>query len=254
MEAFRQVWDRRQLVLNLIARNLKIRYKSSVLGFFWTFLNPLFMSLIYLVFIGILRWKIDIRVLLTGIMPWQFFVMCVSDSVNTITGNTNLVKKTYFPRFILPLAMVLANLVNFLLSLVILFVLLLVFKTQFTFSLAFLPLVVIAQGLFILGIVLLTSCANVYFRDTEHIISVVLQAWFFLTPILYPLDMVPDKFLRIYMLNPLASLITAYRHVFLGAELPDVSLFFLSGAILLFLLAAGIFVFFKFEPYFADEL
>ncbi len=254
MSEFSEIIKRRQLIWNLVLRNLKIRYKGSTLGFLWTLLNPLFMTVIYLIFIGILRWKIDIRVLLTGIMPWQFFVMCLSDSVNSISGNTNLVKKTYFPRFILPFSMVLANLINFLLSLVILFALLVIFKTHFTINLIFLPLVIIFQVLFILGMSLLISCSNVYFRDTEHIISVTLLAWFFLTPVLYPLEMVPEWALKIYLLNPMAALVTLYRTVFLGQALISWKLLSISLGVSAVILILGLLIFSKLEHYFADEL
>jgi len=250
----KEIIQRRQLIWNLVLRNLKIRYKSSFLGFLWTLLNPLFMTLIYLIFIGILRFNIDIRVLLTGIMPWQFFVMCLSDSVNSVSGNANLVKKTYFPRIILPFSMVVANLVNFLLSLVVLFFLLIFFKTSFSLMLGFLPLIIIIQTLFILGLSLIISCSNVYFRDTEHIVSVLLLAWFFLTPILYPIKMVPERFLSIYFLNPMASIVALYRTVFLGQALPEWQLLGLSLGIAFVLLAVGSRVFLKFEHYFADEL
>ncbi|MEA3369334.1 MAG: ABC transporter permease [Candidatus Ratteibacteria bacterium] len=249
-----QIIERRELVWNMVLRNLKIRYKSSVLGFLWTLLNPLFMALIYLIFIGILRFKIDIRVLLTGIIPWQFFVMCLSDSVNSVSGNTNLVKKTYFPRIILPFSMVIANLINFLFSLIVLFALLIFFKTNFGFNLIFLPLIILLQTLFILGLSLIISCSNVYFRDTEHIVGVLLLAWFFLTPIIYPLNMVPERFLTIYLLNPMASIVTLYRAVFLGQALPGWQMPGLSLGISVIVLIFGIRIFLKYEHYFADEL
>ena len=249
-----QLVERRELIWNLVLRNLKIRYKSSVLGFLWTLLNPLFMALIYLVFIGILRFKIDIRVLLTGIIPWQFFVMCLSDSVNSVSGNTNLVKKTYFPRIILPFSMVIANLINYLFSLIVLFALLIFFKTNFGFNLIFLPVIILLQTSFIVGLSLIISCSNVYFRDTEHIVGVLLLAWFFLTPIIYPLSMVPERFLASYLLNPMASIVTLYRAVFLGQALPGWQLLGLSLGISLIILIFGIWIFSKLEHYFADEL
>lgn len=250
----REGWRCRELIWNLVARNLKIRYKGSALGFFWTLANPLFMMAIYLLFIKLMRFEMNLAVLLVGIIPWQFFVMCLNDALEAVVGHANLVKKTRFPRFVLPLAMVLANLINFVLSLGVLFAFLLLMGVKIPVAVVGLPAVILLQFLLCLGLSFWIACSNVYFRDTQHLLSVALMAWFFLTPIIYPLSLVPERFLNWYLLNPMAALVGIYRQIFLGgAGVPLAGLAICVGttAALFFL---GVLVFRRFEPDFADEL
>jgi lipopolysaccharide transport system permease protein len=275
MAAIADVLARRELIWNLVLRSLRIRYKGSALGFLWTLLNPLLMMLIYWLFIAILRFQIPLSHLLTGVIFWQFIAMCTSDAVRSVSGFPNLVKKTYFPRIVLPLSMVIANLINFGLSVVVLGVILVLLKlfahaaVDFSF-LWILPLVLAIQFSLVLGISLLISSANVFFRDIEHIVGVALQALFFLTPIIYPLSFVRDRLaglkssgllLSIYLLNPMASLATLFRKAFLGRELfsggaflPTEPAFYVSLGLSFVILFAGLRVFEKLEPYFADHL
>lgn len=240
-----------ELLKNLIIRNLKIRYKGSMLGFFWSLLDPLFMMLVYLLFIRLMRFSIEIPVLLVGVIVWQFFTMCANDSINIITGSTNLVKKVYFPRIILPLAMVIANLINFLLSAGVLIVILLILKVPVGLSLVWFPAAVVFQFIFCLGIALILCTANVFFRDTEHLMGVLMMTWFFLTPIIYPIEKVPGEYINLYYLNPMASLVTFYRYIFLGKELPQIGA---SLIVIIVFFAVGLLVFSRFQKYFADEL
>lgn len=259
-----EMLKRKELIHSLIVRNLKVRYKSSVLGFFWTLLNPAFMIMIYYVFIRLMRFNIDLSVLLCGIIPWQFLVMCVSDNVNTISGNSSLVKKTYFPRLILPFSTSTANLVNFLLSFFVLVVFLFMLSVPFTFNWLFVIVIIVMQYCLCMGLSLLVSSLNVYFKDTEHIVGVGLSVWFFVTPIIYPLTLIPAQYMKFYILNPMVSVIMGYRYFLLGQKIDFVSLgltktqFLVSGSISVafcFLtLILGYVVFSKLEPYFADEL
>ena len=266
---------RRELIWNLVLRSLRIRYKGSALGFLWTLLNPLLMMLIYWLFISILRFPITLSHLLTGVIFWQFIAMCTSDAVKSVSGFPNLVKKTYFPRIVLPLSMVIANLINFMLSIIVLGAILLLLKlfaheaVDFAF-LWMLPFVLLVQFCMVLGISLLISSANVFFRDMEHIVAVVLQALFFLTPIIYPLTMVRERLaglklsrvlLSVYLLNPMTSLLTLFRKAFLGRELfpggeflPTEPAFYISLALSGIILFVGLRVFGRLEPYFADHL
>jgi ABC-type polysaccharide/polyol phosphate export permease len=267
--------SRRELIWNLVLRSLRIRYKGSALGFLWTLLNPLMMMLIYWLFISILRFEVPLSHLLTGVIFWQFMAMCTSDAVGSVTGFPNLVKKTYFPRMVLPLSMVIANFINFTLSMVVLGVILTFMKflagTPVDFSfLWMLPFVLAIQFCLVLGIALVVSSANVFFRDIEHIVGVVLQALFFLTPIIYPLSFVRERIsgfksagllLSVYLLNPLASLVTLFRKAFLGRELvsgggflPPEPAFYVSLGLCAIILFVGIRVFQKLEPHFADHI
>lgn len=254
MKIINEIYSRRELLENLVIRNLKIRYKGSILGFFWSLLDPLFMMLVYLVFIRLMRFSIELPVLLTGIIAWQFFVMCTNDSVNIISGSTNLVKKTYFPRIILPLAMGIANLINFMLSTVVLFIFLLLFRVPLGVSLVWFPVIVAFQFVFCLGISLLVGCSNVFFKDTQHLVGVILMAWFFMTPIIYPISKIPDKYILLYFLNPMASLVTAYRYALLGEAVPGTITFYVSFIVILVIFIVGWVVFQRYQKYFADVL
>ena len=255
LEVFTQINERRELLKSLVSRNLKIRYKGSVLGFFWSLLDPLFMMFVYLLFIRIMRFQIDLPYLLSGIIVWQFFVMCVSDSLGAITGNTNLVKKIYFPRIILPLSQVLANLINFMLSLIVLFVFLIIIKANISWTgLMFIPAVIMLEALFCLGFSMCFSSVSVYFRDTQHIVGVMLMAWFFMTPIIYPLSLVPERFASLYLLNPMSSVLIVFRSALFGSPVPADAMLYVSLGLCFGMFLAGTYIFSKLEPFFADVL
>ena len=196
----REIYRRRELLLMLAGRNLKIRYKNSTLGFFWSLLVPLIFIAIYATFAKILRFNEGnpayLQFLIVGIVMWQFIGMCLNDSLNAINGNANLVKKTAFARIILPLSTIVANFANFLLTAIVLAVYLLAVGMKMQ-ALAFLPLVLATQFALGLGLGLLVSTSNVFFRDTEHMIGIFSLAWFFLTPIFYPVALqfaqIPEK-------------------------------------------------------------
>ncbi len=253
----------KDLIRNLVLKNLRIRYKGSALGFLWTMLNPMFMMFIYFIFIRLLRIAIDLPELLVGILSWQYFVMCLSDSVNAITAHPSLIKRTSFPRLVFPLSMVLANLINFLLSLIVLVLFLGIYSLFFNYAirlgapLLLLPAVILLQTALVLGFASFFACLNVYFKDIEHIMSILLLAWFFLTPIMYPLVTVREqasRFFSLYLLNPMVPVVSLYRYVFLGMAPPATPVFFLSCLFSLLILVAGVAIFLKKEKYFADEM
>lgn len=262
------IYRHRELLMMLVVRNLKIRYKSSALGFFWSLLGPLFLIVIYATFLSVMHFRIPLPVLVTGIIVWQFLATCLGDSLYAIVGNANLVTKAAFPRLILPLSMVIANLVNFLLSSVVLLLYLLVMRVAFGPA-YWLPLIVLTQFALCLGVALIISTANVFFRDTEHILSVMTLAWFFLTPIIYPISRVQDRFpsspwmLTLFFANPMTGIVTAYRTVLLSAEYRAVHLSAesylpwqtaLSFGVAWLILLIGLLVFQRAQHRFGDEL
>lgn len=255
------VWERRELVLMLIGRNLKIRYKGSVLGFFWSLLTPLCFIFIYAIFAKILKFNDGkpgyLQFLIVGIVSWQFFQMCMNDSLHSITGNVNLIKKTSFPRIILPLSTVLANLVNFILTLAVL-VFYLFFAGVFPPNPIFIAPAMLNQTALCLGISLLASTCNAFFRDTEHIVSVLLLAWFFLTPVFYDIGLqiehAPEGYQWLIYLNPMTGIICLSRYALLGTMLPPRSGLLISGLTAWIVLFWGIIVFQSTEKKFADEL
>ncbi|MFA7159235.1 MAG: ABC transporter permease [Kiritimatiellia bacterium] len=233
MGVITDILTHRELLTNLVMRNLKSRYKDSVLGFLWSILTPLFMAVIYLVFLRILARGVPMTEILIGVFAWQFTVQCVFNGLTCITDNGNLVKKVSFPRVILPLATTISNLINFLLTLIVQFALLAVLlglhgQHVSLFTLA-VPAVIAVHFLFCFGIVLFLSCSNVYFRDLEHLVSVLVTAFFFITPVMYSYGMMEEIALaynlpvlaQVYMANPMAVIISAYRALILpGAAFP----------------------------------
>jgi len=226
-----ELYRYRDLIINLVVRDLKVRYKSSVLGFVWSLLNPLLMMLVFTVVFTLLMPNRNIVhfpvFLLSGILPWNFFSTAVMGSITSIVGNAPLIKKVYFPREILPISTVLSNAVNFVLALLVLFAMLFIARIGITLWIIWLPAIILVQIIFSLGLSFILSTLNVFYRDTAVIMEVVIQAWFFLTPVFYPIDLIPlqGKLLGImlpirrlaYILNPMASIIASYRTVLYGS-------------------------------------
>lgn len=268
----RELYKYRNLLLKLASRNLRVRYKNSVLGVLWSWLNPLFMMVVYtVVFIymrrsgnGVVPNKEFPVFILCALLPWNFFSGAILASINCIADNAPLVKKVYFPREILPLSIILANLVNFGISLVILVPMMIVFRIELTLWVLILPAIVFIQVCLMTGIALVLSTLNVFYRDTRAIMDVVMMAWFFLTPVIYPIDILPHsreilgitldihRWTRI--LNPMASLVAAYRDVLYWGRLvgPD---FLARTAVTSFVvLLIGYVVFVKFSRRFGEEV
>lgn len=251
MNMLAEIIAHRDLLANLIIRNLKSRYKDSVLGFLWSILTPLFMAGIYLLFLRILARGIPMEDILIGVFAWQYITQCVFNGLTCITDNGNLVKKVYFPRIILPLATTISNLVNFLLSLVVQFalvaILLGIHGQHMNLIALAVPVVIVFHFVFCFGVVLFLSCSNVYFRDLEHLVSVLMTAFFFISPVMYSVPLVQEIaatcnlpwLAEAYMANPVAVIITAYRALILpGAIFP-----FGAGAAAGALIALGFTVF-----------
>jgi lipopolysaccharide transport system permease protein len=246
----------RELLFNLSLKELKVRYKSAALGFLWAILHPLMLMAIFAIIFGVFM-KINIpnypAYLLTGLIPWFFFSSSLSSATNAIVDNYSLVKKVYFPRKVLPLSIIFSNFINFLLSLVVLFIFLyLFFGINLSNRIFYLPLVVLLQLVFISGFCFITASLNVYYRDVKYLIEILLTLWFYATPIFYNLDMVPRWLLPFFYLNPMASLITLYRQILIYGTGPD-PIHLLTTLIISFaILKIGITISDKYEYVFAD--
>ena len=220
-----EVWRYRELVRNFVIRDLKARYKNSVLGFLWSLANPLLMMLVF----TIVFTKLFVSArenfplfLLSGQLAWGWCTSSVIGGVFSITGNPHLIKKVYFPRELLPLSVVLSNGVNFVLTLIPLFLLAIVSGRPPDWLVLLLPIVMAIELVFLTGLALFFGCLNVYFRDTEPIMDVLILAWFFLTPIFYSLEDFDSANTRLlYILNPMASIISTYRLIFYYHAPPD---------------------------------
>lgn len=253
----KEIYNFKNLVYNLVSRDLKVKYKGSILGFFWSLLNPLIMLIVYTVaFKYIIRIRVENFPLffLCGFLPWMFLSLSLSMAVSSIKDNANLVKKVYFPREILPLSIVLSNLVQFLLTFVILIPALILFKIELGLPLLFLPLIILFQLAFTLGLAFILSSLNVFFSDIRHLLEIFLQIWFWLTPIIYPVEFVPERFQTLYRLNPAVMFVESYRNSLLynqplsGSTL--ISLFLISVVSLLI----GYVIFNSYNRRFAEEI
>jgi ABC-type polysaccharide/polyol phosphate export permease len=258
----------RDLIRNLVVSEVKTRYKNSVLGFVWSLLNPLAMMLVFTVVFGFLWPNQQVEnfpiYLLCGLLPWNFFSASVVSTINSVVGNGNLIKKVYFPREVLPIATVLAQLVNFLLALCVLFAALLIFRANFSPWLWTLPLIILIQTCFSLGIGLVLSTLHVFYRDTQLVMEVVMLAWFFLTPVFYRASQLPDTYQigsielpvqRImYILNPMASLINVYRDLLYNGYRTDIDFFIRTTVTALLALGFGYWFFTRYSDRFGEEV
>lgn len=257
MRAYFAIFSHREVLKNLVLRNLRVRYKGSILGFLWAFLNPLLtMLVLYMVFSKIMRIQIPQYplFLLSALLPWSFFAASLTDATHSIIDNANLVKKVYFPREILPISYVLSNFINFLFSLAALLPILIIFRAPSLKLVYLLPVVLITHLVFTIGLALFLSCANVFFRDVSHIVGIALMFWFYLTPVFYSIDMVPQSLRSVYMLNPMASIITMYRNTLFEGKVPEVVNIAIVFSVVTITLLIGYFVFRRYEPSFAKEI
>lgn len=226
----RELLHYRYLLQNLVIRDLKVRYKNSILGVAWSMLNPLLMMMVFTLVFGVLSPNSGIRdysvFFLVGLLPWNLFSGSLMGGTVAFGGNANLIKKVYFPRELLPLGIVLSNLVNFLIALLVLIVFLFASGLGLTVHALWVPILLLIQIIFTMGLCLLLGSLYVFYRDIIMILDVVMLAWFFLTPIVYPLEQlgssrtiagitfVPAVVMR--WVNPMASIIDGYRTVLWG--------------------------------------
>jgi lipopolysaccharide transport system permease protein len=246
LEQLKRVYQYREMLRNIVLRELRGRYRGSVLGFLWTFVNPLLMLVIYsLVFSFILKTQIENypMFIFVALLPWNFFVNSIMQGTASLVQNAGLIKKIYFPREIFPLATVISNLVNYVLSLIILIPALLISGIAIKLVVIAFPIVLIINFLFVISIVLVASVINVYFRDSEHLIGILLMALFYLTPVLFPLDLIPERMQWLFQLNPVGPLINSYRDIFFYGIWPDWSYLLKLGCagIVLFILSLKLF-------------
>lgn len=248
----------REMIISLVQQDLRGRYKGSVLGFFWTFLNPLFQLVIYtLVFSVIMRAGIEDYYLFmfVAFVPWLFFSNCINGGARAILDKKDLIKKIYFPRLVLPISYVTSNFINMLLSFVVVFGAIIVSgKGVNVKALLFLPLIMIIEYIMALGMTILLSGLTVYFRDLEYIFGIIVMAWMYVTPVLYSADMVPEKYRVIFDLNPMTSIIISYRQILYYKEMPEMHNLLLGLMEAIIILIVGWIVFKLVEKKFVEEL
>ncbi len=229
MPKLRELWGYRELIRNLVLRDLRVRYKGSALGYLWTQIAPLLMMLVFwfvFSFIqpnGIAMFPVF---LIVALLPWNYCAESVIGGARSVIDNANLIKKVFFPREVLPLVSVLSGLLNYLLSLPMMFLVMAVVQLlyptlgrhlNFSWTIAYLPVLLLIQTLFLAGVALFMGALAVFFRDFVHLIGILVQFWFFLTPVVYSIDNLGEpKAQIIRWLNPMASLIEFYREILYG--------------------------------------
>jgi lipopolysaccharide transport system permease protein len=253
----RELWEYRELLYFLTWRDIKVRYKQTVLGAIWVVIQPLFMMLVFSLFFGRLA-----RVPSDGVpypvftfcalLPWQLFAHALTESSNSLVGNQNLITKVYFPRLVAPISAVLGGLVDFAIAFVMLLVLMLIYGIAPGWQIVFVPALVLLAVMAALGVGLWLSALNVQYRDVRYTINFLVQFWLFATPVAYPSSIVPEKWRLLYGLNPMVGVVDGFRWALLGK--PD-SLglpLLISVVVVLTLLVGGLYYFRRLEQQFAD--
>lgn len=258
MSTIKELYDYRQMIFSLVKKDLRGRYKGSVLGFLWTFINPLLQLIIYtLVFKHFMRADIDRYYLhlFVALIPWIFFSSSITVGAASIISQKDLVKKIYFPRMVIPISYVTSCFVNMLLCFVVIFGVIIVTGAGINFlAVLTLPVIMVVEYILALGMAMLASAITVYFRDMEHILGIVSMAWMYLTPVVYPKSFIPEKYLPLFNLNPMTPIIDCYRTVLYNKQVPDLSTLLIAAALGVFFLIFGALVFNKLQRHFAEEL
>lgn len=251
------IFEYRDMVFSLVKRELRGRYQKSVLGMFWTFLNPFFQIIIYtLVFTVIFHNSIEnyYIYLMTGIIPWSFFTEALGEGAGVVVNNADMTKKIYFPREVLTIATVTAKFVNMVLAFVVIFAFLIFSGTGISVHVLLLPAVMLAEYMVALGFTLFFSSVTVYLRDMEYIVGVLLMAWIWATPIMYDINSLGKTLGSLLMLNPMTPIIISYHNILYYHQFPTLTTMLGMFGMGLLALLIGELVFAKLEGNFAEEL
>ena len=245
---FLELWQYRDLLRLLVTNSIKTRYKRSSLGILWTLLNPLLNTLVLsIAFQAIMRFDVENYTvyLLVGLLVWTFFAQTTMHSMNTLIWGSNLLKRIYVPRTIFAVSVVGNGLINYLLSLIPLAIIMLFMRQPFTPALLLLPLAILLMAMFTLGVALFVSTLAVFFVDVVDIYGVLMSALFYLTPIIYPISLIPPRFLPLINLNPMTTLINLFRSLIYYGELPAMSVILTAVGLAVVSLGVGWWVFTK---------
>lgn len=259
MNLFKDLYNYRELLKSNIKKDIRGRYKGSFLGVLWSFINPLLMTLVYaIVFPYLMRgaeYEHYTTFLIIGILPWNWFTTSIAQGTYSILGNAGIIKKVYFPREILPISVVISGLINFLISCIVMAIFIIFSGIGFSYYIVFLPLIILAQFLFSLGIVFITSAINIYVRDLEYIINFIIQMLFYATPILYSMDLFSgSKIGTLIQLNPMTSIINSYRNILYWKTNPEIKSLIIVFIGSLLLCIVGLKIFKKLSKGFAEEI
>jgi lipopolysaccharide transport system permease protein len=253
---WRELWAYRELLWVLVGRDIRVRYQQAVLGAGWAILRPFLTMVIFSVVFGHLAgipsdgYPYPVFVY-AGLLPWTFFAAALSTSGNSVVGSANLISKVYFPRMIIPLSSIGAGVVDLLIASAILLLMMLWYGVGWSLHLLAAPVLILALVITALGIGTLLSALTVTYRDFIHLTPFLVQIWMYVTPVIFPVGLVPEPWQWLLYLNPMTGLVEGFRSAFLGKpfDLPGIGISLTIGAVLL---AAGVAYFEKVERRFAD--
>lgn len=257
VESLREWWRYRELVYFFAWRDVKVRYKQAALGAAWAILQPLLTMIVFTIFFGRLA-KIPSDGIpyplfaYVGLVLWTYFSGVVGQAGQSLTANSNLITKVYFPRIALPASSAVSGLLDFLVGLSFVVVLMAWYGARPGWPLLFTPVIVVGLILFTVGVSLLLAALNVWYRDVKYVLPLLIQLWLFVTPVIYPASFIPERFQPYLFLNPLAGLAEGFRMCLLTSRWPDPLLTSSSLALALVVFVAGLVVFRRAERSFAD--
>lgn len=254
----RELYEYRTMISSMVKRDLVGKYKKSVLGFLWSFIDPLIQLLIYtFLFTVIMPTNIPYFhiCLFVALVPWLFISSCLTGGCMTVIGQQDMLKKIYFPREVLPISFVTSQFINMALSFIIVFLVLIISGYGLAWpAILFLPLVMIVEYILALGITFFVSSITVYFRDFQQILSALSLVLMYASPIIYTLEFVPQKYRVLYMMNPITRVLVAFRDILYYKQMPEVSNMILGVVESVMVLIIGCIVFRKLSRHFAEEL
>ena len=253
---FRELWEYRELLYSFVARDVKVRYKQTALGFLWAIIQPLFMMVIFTLFFGGFA-KIPSDGVpyplfsFAALLPWTLFSEGLTRSTTSMVSNAGIMTKVYFPRLVMPIAGILSPLVDFFIAFIILILMMAYYGFVPTIAIVLLPLFILLALATSLAIGLWLSALNIKYRDFQYTLPFIIQLGLYASPIVYPSSMIPAQYRIFYGLNPMAGVIEGFRWALLGAKPPE-AMMLVSVGVVVVLLVGGLFYFKRMEQYFAD--
>lgn len=256
----RELWRYRDLILLFVRRDFISVYKQTILGPLWHFLQPLFATAVYTIFISIVKVPTDeiprILFILTGVVLWNYFSSCLTKTSNTFIGNAHIFGKVYFPRLVIPISVILSNLMSFFIQCILLVPFLIYYHNNIhpTIYLLAIPFVILLLAMMGLGLGILVSSLTIKYRDLSYLIAFGVQLMMYATPVIYPLSLIPARFKFIAMLNPLSPVVEMFRYALLGRGTFSLEAILYSSAFAVVLLVVGILMFRRVENSFMDTI
>ena len=251
-----ELWEYRELLVSFFTRDVKIRYKQTVLGFLWAIIQPLFLMVVFSLFFGRLAQIPSDGIpyplfSFAALIPWTLFAEGLTRSSTSMVNNANIMTKVYFPRLIMPISGILSPLVDFIIAFVVLLLMMAYYGFVPTIAIVLLPLFILLALMTSLAVGLWLSALNVKYRDFQYTIPFIIQIWLFVSPVVYPASMIPQQWQFLYALNPMSGVIEGFRWALLGTNPPE-AMILISVGVVVFLLVGGLFYFKRMEQYFAD--